>query len=239
MAKLLCQQGAYVVATARRKERLEKLKQILGDNVLPISADISKEEDCRKIIDITLENFGQIDVVINNAGISMNAKFEATKTQVFKNLMDVNYFGPLYLAKYSFESLKKSQGRLYFISSVVGKRGFPTRTGYSGAKFAVQGLFESLRAEWSDQGIQVGIISPGFTDTEIRSKAFTESGDTRGKEGKMVGKVMSANFAAEKIISAIKKNKREVVLTGAGKLIVGINKFFPRLADKLVARSMG
>ena len=169
----------------------------------------------------------------------MNAKFEDTSLSVFKNLMDVNYFGSLYLAKFAYEHLKKSQGSIYFISSVVGKRGFPTRSGYSAAKFAVQGLFESLRAEWVPQGIHVGIVSPGFTDTEIRKKAFNSDGSERGSDGKTVGKIMSSKDAAEHVLKAITKKKREVILTGAGKAVVWINKIFPGLADKLVSRTLG
>jgi dehydrogenase/reductase SDR family member 7B len=239
MALSLGKAGGRVVAVARRIEKLNELKEIAGETMLTIAADVAVEADCQKVIEQTVEKFGRIDVLVNNAGISMNAKFEETDISVFKNLMDVNYFGSLYLSKFSYPHLLETAGSVFFISSVVGKRGFPTRSGYSAAKFAVQGLFESLRAEWVPQGIHVGIISPGFTDTSIRSKAFNADGSLRGADGKTAGKIMSAGDAAGYILDAVSAKKREVILTGAGKFIVGVNKFFPKLTDTIVNKTLG
>ncbi len=123
-----------------------------------------------------------------------------------------------------------------FVSSIVGKRGFGTRSGYAASKFAVHGLFESLRVEWADKGIHVGIVAPGYTDTDIRASALSADGSSHGETGKTVGKVMSASDAAGAIIAAAAKRRREVILTREGRLLVWLDKLLPGLADRIAAR---
>jgi short-subunit dehydrogenase len=125
------------------------------------------------------------------------------------------------------------------VSSIVGKRGFPTRSGYSASKFAVHALFESLRVEWASKGVHVGIVAPGYTDTEIRERALGADGLPRGQQGMTVGKVMSAEDAASSIICAAAKRRREVILTPGGKVMVWVNKLSGGLSDRLAARVIG
>ena len=233
--------GARLGVLARRRERLEELAEELADhtNVVVLPCDITDEAACASSVDRLAERFGGIDLVINNAGLSMNALFEDTDAEVFRRLMDVNYFGSLHIARAARPYLERSRGGLVFVSSVVGKRGFPTRSGYSASKFAVHALFESLRVEWRDKGIHVGIVAPGYTDTEIRERALGAGGAPRGRQGKTAGDMMTPEQAAGAIIKAAVTRRREVVLTHGGKAMVWINKLLPRLADRLAAKVIG
>ena len=168
----------------------------------------------------------------------MNARFEDAEMAVFEHMMAVNYFGSVHLAKAALPWLIRSAGSLVFISSVVGRRGFPTRSGYAAAKFAVQGLFESLRVEWRGRGIHVGLVAPGYTDTDIRLNALGAGGQAHGDET-TTGGVMTAADAATAILEATARRRREVVLTRGGRAIVWINKLAPRLADRLAANAVG
>ncbi len=241
LALTLGHAGARLGLLARRRDRLESLADELAahTDAVVLPCDITDETACQRSVDQLAARYGGIDVVINNAGLSMNALFEDTDTQVFRRLMDVNYFGSLHIARAALPHLERSRGSITFVSSVVGKRGFPTRSGYSASKFAVHALFESLRVEWRHKGIHVGIVAPGYTDTEIREQALDAGGAPRGRVGTTVGGMMSAEQAADAIIRAAVTRRREVVLTGGGKAMVWINKLVPRLADRLAAKVIG
>ncbi|MBI2572058.1 MAG: SDR family oxidoreductase [Candidatus Schekmanbacteria bacterium] len=233
--------GARIGLLARSADKLAAARDAIdgGENVLLLPADVADEAACRDAVDRLAATFGGIDLVINNAGLSMYAPFAETETAVFHRLMDVNYFGSLYIAKRAYPHLLRSKGSMVFVSSVVGKRGFPTRSGYSAAKFAVHGLFECLRTEWAATGIHVGIVAPGFTDTGIRAAALSADGTIRGEDSKIRGSAMSAADAAEAILEAAARRRREVVLTPAGTFMVWLNKLLPGLADRLAARAIG
>ncbi|MBQ73507.1 MAG: short chain dehydrogenase [Gammaproteobacteria bacterium] len=236
MARRLIEAGANVGLVARRREALEELA---GPNVAIFPGDVRDADFCSRAVEGTAEAFGGIDCAIANAGISMNAPFASADLSVFREMMEVNYFGSLHVARFAHPHLKKSRGSLVFISSVVGKRGFPTRSGYSASKFAVQALFESLRVEWAPEGIHVGIVAPGYTETEIRVNALGSDGKPRGEGGSTVGSVMSADRAAESILKAAADRRRETILTRGGKAMVLLNRFFPALADRVSAKVVG
>jgi dehydrogenase/reductase SDR family member 7B len=233
--------GAHVGLIARREERLRALVDEIGPagRATVLVGDVSDEEFVAEAIRTLVAEAGGLDLVINNAGISMNGLFEETETSVFQRMMDVNYFGSLYCARHAMTHLEQSRGSLVFISSIVGKRGFPTRSGYAASKFAVHGLFECLRVEWADKGIHVGIVAPGYTDTEIRQEALGPDGQPRRVAGQTSGDVMSAEDAADAILRTAARRRREVVLTGGGNVMVWLNKLAPRIADRLAARVVG
>ena len=241
VARELAGSGARLGLLARRGDRLDALVDELRASVECVSlvCDVTDEAACRTAIDTLAERFGGIDCVINNAGVSMNGLFDETALSVFHTMMDVNYFGSLYIAHHASSHLERSGGSMLFVSSIVGKRGFPTRSGYSASKFAVHALFESLRVEWAHKGIHVGLVAPGYTATEIRKSALGADGEPRGEEAMTVGKVMSATGAAEAIIKAAAKRRREVILTPGGKAMVWVNKLSGALADRLAARVIG
>jgi dehydrogenase/reductase SDR family member 7B len=241
LALRLGKAGAKVGVVARRGERLRALAKELGDetSMMVLEGDISDEDFCTKAVGDLAEAYGKVDLIVNNAGISMNALFEEAELEVFHRMMNVNYFGSLHMAKAAMPHLERSGGGLVFVSSIVGKRGFATRSGYSASKFAVHALFESLRVEWADKGIHVGIIAPGYTDTEIREQALGKDAMPRRAEGKTAGDVMSAEDAAEAICKMAALRKREVILTRGGKFMVWLNKLLPAVADRVAASVVG
>ncbi len=238
LALALGKAGAQVGLVARRRERLEEVAATIGPAALVLPGDVTDDDFCAWAVEELVRRHGRVDVAIANAGLSMNAPFEKTDPEVFRRLLDVNYFGALHVARHALRYLEQSRGSLVFISSVVGKRGFPTRSGYAAAKFAVHGLFESLRAELAGRDVHIGIVCPGFTETEIRETALDASGQQRSEAGPTTGRVMSPAQAADGILQAITRRKREVILTPEGKLMVLLNRLMPGLADRVAARAV-
>jgi short-subunit dehydrogenase len=241
IAEEYAKHGARIVIAARQQDKLtEAQSQLieLGAEVLSVAADVSKEEDCKRIIDETIAKFGSIDILICNAGISMRALFDDLDLNVMKSLMDVNFWGTVYCAKYALPYLLKSKGSIVGISSIAGKKGLPARTGYSASKFAMEGFLETLRTENLKRGLHVLVASPGFTSTNIRNAALTKDSAKQGSSPRNEKKMMSAEEVARHIYKAVEKRKRDLVLSSTGKLTVWLDKFFPSLVDKLVYNHM-
>jgi dehydrogenase/reductase SDR family member 7B len=209
-----------------------------GGKYLQVGMDVSYEEDCKRLIDTAVRHFGRIDVLINNAGISMRALFEETEPDVLKKLMDVNFWGTVYCTKYALPWLLKSGGSVAGISSVAGFTGLPGRTGYSASKFAMQGFLEALRVENLRKGLHVLIACPGFTASNIRNAALGKDGIAQKESPLDEAKLMPAEEVAKKIINAIGKRKRSVIMTGQGKMSFWIKKFFPGWLDLMVYQHM-
>jgi short-subunit dehydrogenase len=227
--------GAKVATCGRNHDKLYKLQlEYAGKWLYTVACDVSKEQDCKKFIDSTIDMFGGIDILINNAGISMRALVEDTDTDVIRRVMDVNFFGAVYCTRFALASLIQRKGTVVGISSIAGYRGLPGRSGYSASKFALQGWLEALRTEMLDKNVNVMWICPGFTASNIRNTALNASGQSQGESTMDENKMMPAEECAQYIIEAIKKRKRTLVLTFTGKRAVFMNKFFPGLADKLV-----
>ncbi len=240
LALQLAAGGARVCMVARRANKLDELVERIGnDRAVAVCGDVGDRELCRHAIETAVERFGKLDLLINNAGASMNALFEESDPRVFEDMMRVNYFGSVYMSQYALPHLRASGGSLIFISSVVGKRGFATRSGYAAAKFAIQGLFESLRVEYRGSTVHVGLVCPGYTETEIRSTALGADGRPRAEEGMTAGSVMPAADAAAAILEACAKRRRETVLTTGGKFMVALNRFCPALAERIASRVVG
>lgn len=233
--------GAKIVMAARNEERLnEAMSEVkgLGAEVVGLPTDVAKEEDCKNLIDKAVSTFGRIDIMINNAGISMRAIFEDTELDVIRQLMDVNFWGTVYCTKYALPHLLESKGSLVGISSIAGYKGLPGRTGYSSSKFAMHGFLETLRIENMKKGLHVLIACPGFTASNIRNTALNEKGEVQGESPRDEGKMMSAEEVARHIARAIAKRKDRLTLTFQGKLTVFLNKFFPKFMDKQVYKHM-
>lgn len=234
-------QGAMVVAAARSYDKLEDLQRDVADRggeMFPVETDVSKEEDCRRLIDATLEKYGRIDVLINNAGISMRALFEDLDLDVIRKLMDVNFWGTVYCSKFALPHLLASKGSLVGVSSIAGYKGLPGRTGYSASKFAIHGLLEVIRIENLKKGLHVLLACPGFTASNIRNTALNEKGTQQGESPRDEDKMMSAETVAQKIADAVYKRKRTLTLTTQGKLTVLLNKLMPGKVDKMVYNHM-
>jgi short-subunit dehydrogenase len=231
-------EGWNVVIAARREERLLELKtKLKHTEVLTVKTDVASESDCKNLVEKAVEKFGQIDVLINNAGISMRALFNQTDLEVMRKVMDVNYWGTVFCTKYAMPYLLKSKGSLAGIISVGGYIGLPGRTGYSASKFAVRGFLETVRIENLKTGLHVLIAAPGFTTSEIRKSALNGAGKQQGESPRNEDKMMTADECAVHIFNAVQKRKRELVLTLVeGKLTVFLSKFFPRFVEKMSYR---
>ena len=228
-------QGAKVALCARNLGKLqEAFSDIDNNNLLLVAADVSQENDCKDFVQAVIEKWGGIDALINNAGLSMRALFEEVELDVLRNLMDINFWGTVYMSKYALPSILKSKGIITGISSIAGYRGLPARTGYSSSKFAMQGFLESLRTEMLHTGVHVMWVSPGFTASNIRNTALSASGDAQKETPLAEDKLMSAEECAERIIKAMTQRKRTVVMTTQGKLAVWLNKWIPSFVDKQV-----
>ncbi|HEY9178612.1 MAG TPA: SDR family oxidoreductase, partial [Flavipsychrobacter sp.] len=194
-------QGALVAVCARGMDKLRDLYGNIDDSQLfYMPADVSKEDDCRKLMDAITDKWGRIDVLINNAGISMRALFEDVNTAVIRELMDINFFGAVYCTKYALPQIIKTKGVIVGVSSIAGYRGLPARTGYSASKFALQGFLESLRTELLYTGVNVMWVCPGFTSSNIRNVARSSDGSAQGETPLNENKLMTAEECAEIVL---------------------------------------
>lgn len=233
--------GANVAFGARSEKQLAELDQELkakGAKSAYVKCDVTQEEDCKALIDAAVENFGGVDILICNAGISMRAMFDDVDLDVLRSLMDVNFWGTVNCSKYALPWLQKSKGSLVGVSSVAGMHGLPARTGYSASKYAMVGFLETLRIENLKKGLHVMIASPGFTASNVRFAALTADGTSQGESPRKEDKMMSAEEAAHRIAVGVAKRKREVVMDFQGKATKFIKKFAPALLDKLFYNHM-
>ena len=237
-AEQFAARGANLVLGARQYVTLCEIAQDLENRysikAVAVQCDVSKEEDCKELIAQANKTFGGVDVLINNAGISMRALFKDLDIQVLKNLMDVNFWGAVYCTKYALPALLKSKGSVVGVSSIAGYRGLPGRTGYSASKFALNGFLESLRVENLKTGLHVMVASPGFTASNIRNVALVKDGTAQGETSMDEGKMMRSDEVARIILSGVEQRKRSLVMTAQGKLTVFLNKVLPGWLDGLV-----
>jgi len=239
LAVVFAKAGANVIVAARNLEKLNQLKdELKGLYIIPIQTDVSKEEDCKKLIDETIRHYGTIDILINNAGISMRAIFEEVDLNVIRQLMDINFWGTVYCTKFALPYILKNKGSVVGVSSIAGYKGLPARTGYSASKFAMQGFLETLRIENLKKGLHVLIACPGFTASNIRNTALSKNGTMQGESPLKEEKLMTSEEVAKQIFKAIIKRKDRIIMTTQGKLVVLLNKFFPKLIDKMVYNHM-
>jgi len=241
LAENFARRKARVVLAARSVEKLETLRTELlpyTKDVLIVRTDVSNEKDCENLVKQTIDSFGQIDILINNAGISMRALFDKTDLKVIHQLMDINFWGTVYCTKFALPYLLKSKGSVTGVSSIAGYEGLPGRAGYSASKFAMQGFLEVLRIENLKKDLHVLIACPGFTASNIRNTALAADGSMQGESPRDEAKMMTSEEVAQHIIKAIEKKKHRLTLTSQGKLTVLLNKFFPRFMDKMVYNHM-
>ena len=227
-------QGAKVATCGRNYDKLYQLQSEYPAHPLHIAtADVSKELDCKNFIQSVIDTFGAIDILINNAGISMRAEVKELELETLHKVMDINFWGTVNCTYFALPHIIKNKGSIVGISSVAGFRGLPGRSGYSASKFAVNGWLESLRTELLDSGVNVMWVSPGFTASNIRNAALDKSGEKQGESPLDESSLMTAEECAGHIINAIKARKRTLVLSFNGKRTLFMNKFFPGLTDKL------
>ena len=236
MAREYAKMGAKVVLGARQGDKLEQMcKEIeaTGGKAAWCVTDVTKQEDCERLIKRAVEAFGGIDVMICNAGISMRALFDDLDLSVMHRLMDVNFWGTVYCTKYALPYLQQSKGSLVGISSVAGIHGLPGRTGYSASKFAMTGFLETIRVENLKKGLHVMVACPGFTASNVRFSALTADGSQQGETPRNEAKMMTPEQVAHIVARGLKRRKRLCLMEWEGRGTHLLKKFFPGLVDKL------
>ena len=223
-ARLFASYGSKVVMAARSLDKLEKYRLEMPEpaNVLCVKTDVTVEGDCKNLIEETIKRFGRIDILINNAGISMRAAFIDLDLDVIKRLMDTNFWGTVYCTKYALPYLLESKGSVVGVISTAGYLGLPGRTGYSASKFAIRGFLSTLRVEHRYDKLHVMVFAPGFTASNIRNMALLADGSPQGMTPRNEDKMMTAERVAQRLAYGLKHRKNEMLLTPIGK----ITKFF-------------
>jgi len=237
LVEALLSMGAKVATCARNQDKLYDLQlQYSGRPLHTIVADVSNENDCRMFIESTIKTFGGIDILINNAGISMRALVRETTIETLRSVMEINFWGMVYCTKYAMANIIERKGDIIGVSSIAGYRGLPGRSGYSASKFAMNGWLESLRIELYLTGVNVMWVAPGFTTSNIRVEALNPEALKSGMSSMDEEKLMSSEECAGHILKAVEKRKRTLILTPTGRRTVLMNKLFPNLADKLIRK---
>ena len=238
----LAPQQPRLVLAARNHERLESLAEDcrrLGAQVLVVPTDVTDEVACRTMIEATVAEFGGIDVLVNNAGGTMWTRLDAVADlSIFERLIRLNYLGSVYPTYHALPHLKRSQGRIVAVASMAGLIGVPTRTGYSAAKHAVVGFFDSLRIELSDAGVSVTVVCPDFVVSEIHKRALGPDGQPLGDNPMANSRIMTAAECARLMIEAIERRERLLVTSSRGKFARWLKLVAPGRIDVMAARAI-
>lgn len=241
LAKTFAAAGANVVMGARRTERLASTADEIAaasGRATYVATDVTDSDSCKALIDKAVAEFGGVDILVCNAGVSMRALFDDVDLEVIRRSMDVNFWGTVYCVKYALPWIQRSRGTIVGISSVAGLHGLPCRTGYSASKYAMTGFLETVRIENMRKGVHVMIACPGFTATEVRYSAMTADGTPQGKTPRAESRMMSAEEAARRIIRGISRRRRLLTMEYEGRLTRFLRPLMPRLLDKLFYRAM-
>ncbi|HUR90826.1 MAG TPA: SDR family oxidoreductase [Ramlibacter sp.] len=227
---------AALVLAARNQAKLEAVAQecrASGAKAGCVMTDVAQEGQCRALVDKTMQLYGRIDALINNAGMSAHALFSDVRAQDlhwYEDLMRVNFWGAVWCTHAALPHLKQSRGSIVAVSSLAGLLGVPGRNAYSATKFAVTGFFEALRAELKPAGVGVTVAYPGVVATETRRRGYNAKGEAAGKSGLKEDDAMSVEECARLIVAGMNGRKREVVMTARGK----IGRFMKLLAPGVV-----
>ncbi len=241
LAKELAQHDARLILSARREEELKRVQRELPDagdycHILPL--DLEQHEEIPGKVEQAIQLFGQVDVLVNNGGISQRSLIEDTDFVVFKRLMDINYLGTIRLTNTLLPHfIERQTGHYVTVTSLMGKFASPLRSGYCGAKHALHGYFDALRLEQEQNGVQITLVCPGFINTNVSKNAFTGDGSPQQKMDNATAKGLSPEACAQKMVKAIQKEKREVYIGKREVMGIYLKRFFPGLLHRVVKRS--
>ena len=242
LARQLAERGAKLVLAARNAKELEAVADECkkrGAQVVTVRADVGVDRECAAIMSGAALAFGRIDVLVNNAGATMWARFEdIADLSILERIMQVNYMGAVYCTAHALPYLRQSGGLLVGVCSLAGRTGVPTRTGYAASKHAMTGFFDSLRIELADSGVDVTMIYPGFVATGIRENATGPDGKAIQVSPVKEGEVMGVEDCARRIVKAIERREREVIMTARGKIGLWLKLFAPSLVDRIAKRAI-
>lgn len=233
-------QKARLVLSARREEELKRVAASCGlidENVLILPFDVSDYESAPAKVKEVLVRFGQIDVLVNNAGLSHWSKVKDMGVDVLKKIMDTNFMGGAALSKAVLPAmLEKKGGQIVVISSILGKIVTHKQAAYNASKHALHGFFDTLRAEYGSSGIKVLLVCPGFVNTNVAKNSLDRNGNPIGKNNKLIENGLNPKTVATQILAAIKSGKEEIVLAGAKeKMGVWLKRFAPALFSKFIS----
>lgn len=238
LAPMLAKEGAHLTLLARRKDRLQKLaekikQQFNNQKVTLIDGDVTDPEVQHRAIQTTVEQLGGLDILINNAGVGATALVEATTQETVRKMFEVNFFSLFELTQQALPHLKQgSEPMVVNLSSIVGLRGVPHYGAYGAAKFAVSGLSESMRAEFSRYGIDVLLVCPGTTQTEFFDVLYQSTSAPILPNHRPA----SSEYVACRIVRAMKQGKRKIIPYFPAVILDKLNRFCPRLVDAVMAR---
>lgn len=240
MAYQLSNKGAKLILSSRRKEELERVKAACSgknaDDIRIIPLDLSDASSLPSAADKAIEQFGYIDILINNGGISQRALVQDTSMDVYRKIMEVDYFAPIQLSKLVLpQMMERNFGQHVVITSATGIVSTPLRSAYAAAKHALHGFYDALHAEVYDKNVRVTLICPGFIQTNVSYNALTGSGVAQKKHDEAIKKGLSPQKAVKKIIRAIEKRKEEVYFGGSKEMMaIRLKRFSPSLFAKVI-----
>jgi short-subunit dehydrogenase len=242
LARQLSAEKPYLVLAARSAERLESVAadcRARGARTLVQATDVTDDAQCRVLIERAVDAFGRLDVLVNNAGVSMHAWFEdTTDFSTYERLLRVNFLSCVALTRFALPHLKKSRGLIVGVSSMAGKTGVPARTAYCASKFALGGFFEALRIELENSGVAVTMIFPGVVATEIRRHGLNAEGTTAGVSGLSEEDAMTVEECARQMIGAMRTRRRELVMTGRGRIGMWLKLLAPQMVDRMALAAL-
>lgn len=240
LALQLADLGAWLSLAARSAEKLAEVTNQCnqrGGRAISVPTDVANQSHCQALIDRTVEEYGRIDTLINNAGIGMAARFDELKDlDIFEKVIQVNFLGSVYCTFYALPYLKKTKGRLVAVSSQRGIFPSATADGYGPSKHAMVGFFDSLRVELTGSGVSVTMIFPEWVSTGITSRALKTDGTPTGEISSHEENAMSVETCAQIIIRAAEQRKREVVMTLLSKLGLWFRLIMPGTVDQIVRK---
>ena len=241
LALQLSRMGAWLCLADMNVESLERTRRdcgILGGRVMAVPMNITTEAHCKDLMDRAVRQYGRIDTLINNAGVTMVGRLdETTSLKPFEHVIRVNFMGSVYCTFYALPWLKKSRGRIVAVSSLAGKAGLPMRSAYSASKHAMAGFFDTLRIELADDGVSVTVVYPDFVATDLRKHSYGANGLTLKHDPVQNDKAMSVETCAAFIIKAVSKRKREVYMTFRGKLGSWLKLIAPKMIDRITKKA--
>jgi short-subunit dehydrogenase len=236
LALQLADQGALLALASRNVEQLQEVEKLCrqrGGTALVVPTDVGEQSQCRNLVEQTLNEFGRIDTLINNAGISMHARFdEILDVCLIEKIMRVNFLGSVYCTYFALPHIKQSKGRLVGVSSYGGKFPSPMASGYGASKHAMAGFFDSLRIELEDTGVSVTMVYFSWVTTGISSRAMGTDGRPRGRTLDHETDAMPVEECGRLIIEAAARRKREY-LPLHGQLGLFMKQFFPKTIDRV------
>jgi len=242
LALELASRRTRLALAARDRDRLESLAQecrARGGEAIAVSTDVANAHDCDWLVRETVKAFGGIDALVHNAGITMWSRFDALQDlEIFETLLRVNYLGPVHLTALALPHLKDSRGLIVAVASLAGLTGVPERSGYAASKHAMVGFFDSLRIELAGSGVDVTVVAPDFVVSEIHKRAIGPDGEPLGESPMREAKIMTAADCALRIVSAIERRQRLVLMSARGRIGRWLKLLFPGAMDRLAAKAI-